>query len=132
MKGCNRLYTFCVTYCGLVSLHTILQVTDDEKVQSHYPHHMPLKRTLLPSRTKRHSIHEIRHPNISLMSRQASWNEYKGHSPPIVRRGDGSWGPHFNRNPSCPDPHTIFDGSLEEVAKLLHKMAEAIEEDMTK
>ena len=64
------------------------------------------------------------------MSRQASWNDYKGHSPPIRHKGDNRWGPQFERYPSCPDSHTIFNGSLEEVAKLLHKMAEAIERDM--
>ncbi|CAI8046233.1 hypothetical protein GBAR_LOCUS25551 [Geodia barretti] len=83
----------------------------------------------LPSRYKRHSVSSIGHASLSPLSRQSSWNEYKGHSPPIYRRGAG-WGPDFNRNPSCPEPRTIFDGSLDEVAKLLHKMAEAIERDM--
>ena len=75
---------------------------------------------------KRHSVHELGRPGLSPFSRQSSWNEYKGHSPPIRRRH--GW--EVNRYPSSPSPDTIFDGSLEEVAKLLRKMAEAIENDM--
>lgn len=78
------------------------------------------------SRSKRHSVHELGH--FSMLSRQTSWNDYKGHSPPLQRRGSGSGG-NLERYPSA-DMQTIFDGSLDDVARLLHKMAEAIERDI--
>ena len=77
------------------------------------------------SRTKRHSIHEVNRPGFSMLSRQASWNDYKGHSPPLQRRG---WTGNVQRYQSV-DPHTIFGGSLDDVVRLLHKMAEAIQKD---
>ena len=84
-----------------------------------------------PSRSRKLSNYEMCRPGVSMLSRQTSWNEFKGRSPPIRRHG-GGWGGDLERYPSSAEPQTIFEGSLDEVAKLLHKMAEAIEEDIGK
>ena len=85
----------------------------------------------LPSRSRKLSNHELCRPRVSMLSRQTSWNEFKGRSPPLRRHG-GGWGGDLERYPSSAEPQTIFEGSLDEVAKLLHKMAEAIENDIGK
>lgn len=100
-----------------------------EKKQPHTYHRSSVKGVPPRLFAKRHSVHELGHPGLSPFSRQSSWNEYKGHSPPLHRRYGCEEG--LNRYPSSPTHNTIFDGSLEEVAKLLRKMAEAIEKDMT-
>jgi hypothetical protein len=103
-----------------------------EQDASHLVHHKSSITGLPPpSRSRRVSNHELCRPGITMLSRQASWNEFKGHSPPLRRHG-GGWGGDLERYPSSAEPQTIFDGSLDEVAKLLHKMAEAIEKDMEK
>lgn len=80
---------------------------------------------------KRHSISSIAPPTLSPISRQSSWNEYKSLSQRHMTPRGAPWGSDCERLLSSPAPqNTIFEGSLEEVAKLLHRMAEAIERDM--
>lgn len=87
---------------------------------------LPGRRTSQASMRRRHSSNELVRPAFSALSRQVSWNDCKGMSAMPQARGMVGG---VRRYPSV-DPQSIFGGSLDDVAKLLHKMAEAIERDI--
>ena len=86
---------------------------------------IPGRRISQASKSRRHSSNELVRPAFTALSRQVSWNEYKAMS--AVPRATVVGG--VKSYPSV-DPQTIFGGNLDDVAKLLHKMAEAIERDI--
>ena len=120
MEGSKIHTKVCVTILCLFLCLFHLQTQNDRVVTvSRACRQASLRVPPLSSRYKRHSISSLGHPSISPISRQASWNGYKGQG----------WGVEFDRVPSCLESRTIFEGSLDEVAKLLHRMAEVIERD---
>ena len=73
---------------------------------------------------------DLRRPSL-LLSRQTSWNEYKALSSDPRGKAYGGRGGILgvNRYLSV-NPQPMFEGGLEDVAQLLHKMAEVIEQEI--
>ena len=76
------------------------------------------------------NMSDLRRPS-SLLSRQASWNEYKALSsdPRGMAYGGRGGVSGVNRYLSV-NPQPVFGGGLEDVAQLLHRMAEVIEQEI--